>query len=349
MNDVVKNVEDDLSLLKTEVFRNMIITVISSFPFFYVFGALLLWQYLDMQNLRGEFPLLLASNNLLISIALLGVFAALIMLFYLLYAQYLLKSTLKTNNILINEKSRYSLIGNHFFILFTPLFLLIAAKLVVNNDWFVFIFCSLVYPVIGYFYWCFLRRSTTKTKDDKKSFKEHLNVIPYTFLVVFLVFYNITPLLIIIKAVEKVVEGDQLSFIVLGLSFAFYSLFVAFLTVLNNRKHFMIAIAFMIIGLLIVVLKFSNVPLNTAKMIGLGHACVDLTLKEKASSEPFLKELNILSKEFPSKLTNVYVLLHKNKSEYIVSTGYGTPAQRIPYSDILNEGFLKGCPEINEQ
>ena len=103
----------DFNFVKNKVAKHFIATATSSFSIFYIFGALLLWQYLDVQGLRGEFSFLIASNNLLISFALLGMFAASIIVFYLFYAQSLLKSVMHDSSALSNKKSRRSFLCLH--------------------------------------------------------------------------------------------------------------------------------------------------------------------------------------------------------------------------------------------
>lgn len=339
--------------LKKALINYKVIITLLGFPLSYIFGASLLWRYLEMQGLREDFSLLIPSNNLLLSFAFLGGFATLMLVLYVSYAPIMLKESIN-DKIKLDSKGKIYLMVLHSSAIFFPIFLLFSVSYFFKNNQYTFWLSLLIFPIMGFLYLCLLKGNPFKIGNIRQLFTNLGNLLKYTVLVGFFVFYNTLPLLIFITIIEKTLEespsllNEELAMYILVIIFLFYSVSIAFVSMQKKPNTFIAAtIIIIIICSSFFVVGYSNVPLNLARIIGIGHLCTELTLKKTTIIPETLKEL---SNGAPSTLKNVYVLLHKNKDEYIVSTKYNSTdtAERIQYSDIKKRGFLKNCPEVDK-
>jgi hypothetical protein len=335
------------TFIKDKVVFSFVATVFSGFSLFYLFGAALLWRYLKEQGLTGEFSLLLASNNLLMFFAFIGVLSGVLLSFYFLYTASLLKHVTNKSWV-FKGKPKNDLIRTHFLFLFLPTPIILILK-VTTGDWF-----NVFFPIIVFILFCifmkYFWREIRAVKIIQLISDIEFNKAGYIAHIVFITLINFLPLLIIIKTVSSFSNNsDAFSFFLLAVLFALY-VGVTILLSLEDTRRYMIMVVLLNISLMLFVLIYSNVPNNTAKHIGIGNYCTDITLKKDATIIQTLRDKSFLDPDPSLTLSNVYVLLHKHKDEYIVSKKEGkkgADAQRIPYANIEYSGFVNSCTDTD--
>lgn len=329
--------------ITTVTISDIIQTLIFVFPTIYLFGAILLWGYLDDINLGGEFLLLLSSSRILLCFALVGIFFTVFTTAYLLYAPSLLKGILRDND--VYEKVRqhkYSKLVHIGLFLFPMTFLLALSWL--DNKLWAWMLYLIFALVTGYLYSAYINKIAPKNVQTT-IIKNNVKGISYGFLVVILTFFNFIPIMLITHLTKQLVEGDFQSFLVLFLLFFCYSSLAAALSLYESKKQLIGIISILFFCSILTVSRFSDVAINSAKLIGIGHYCTDIVLKEKAEIIPILRDKKIIESDSGFTLSNIYVRLHKHKDEYIISKTRDSTPQRVTYANILDVGFIKECPK----
>lgn len=344
---LTKTHNDFFTFIKDKIVFSFIATVFSGFSLFYLFGAALLWRYLKEQGLTGEFSLLLASNNLLMFFAFIGVLMGILLSFYFLYISSLLK-TINKESLTLKTKSKKVLFLTHCIGLFLPAPIILFIKWA-SGDHFDVVFPSIIIVlllILSYLFW-----KTNRELNSKKEFREKgVSLSGYLVLIAFITLINFMPLLIIISTINSIDRGsDLLSFMLLGIIFAVYVLIIVILSLAKPRVY-TITVVLLYIILMSFILVYSEVPNNAAKHVGIGNYCTDITLKKDATIIQTLRDKSFLDPDPSLTLSNVYVLLHKHKDEYIIAKNKeekNVKPQRIPYANIEYSGFVNSCTDTD--